>query len=176
MQKFIIAIAAVVFAFSTSLITPPAHAGMKGKIAVGLAIGAMAVMANQHRKAQRRAEKRRYYARKKAIQKRTYVAKKKVTAPKREYVAETVAPEDVPLPEQKVALDVETENSSITTAALTDANVNDQEIDDEPVSENEADADAKSNEVTEVGSLGCKKFFASVGMTLSVPCEKQTAQ
>lgn len=180
MQKIIIAIAAIVFAFSTSMVARPAHAGMKGKIAVGLAIGAMAVMANQHRMQRQRAAKKRYYARKKA-QKKTYVAKKKVSQPKPQYVAE-IEPEDVPLPEQKVATDVVTENSSITTAALTDTDrvsedatdVNDEAIEDaDEVSTNATDA---ANDTTAVGSLGCKKFFPSVGMTLSVPCETSNTQ
>lgn len=179
MQKFIIAIAVAVFAFSTSMFAPAAHAGMKGKIAVGLAIGAIGVMAHQHRMQKRRAMKRRYHARRKSSRKRkSYVAKKKATAPKKQYVAE-IAPEDVPLPVKKVTTKVVAENSSITTAALTDtdlvtddvADVNDETIDDgAQVSANTA------NEPETVGALGCKKFFPSVGMTLSVPCEASSTQ
>lgn len=183
MQKFIIAIAAAVFALSTSMMAPAAHAGMKGKLAVGLAIGAIGVMAHHHQMKKRHAKRRKYHARRKSSRKRkSYVAKKKVYAPKKQYVAKTIAPEDVPLPEQKIAGEIVTENSSITTAALTDTDlvndnavdVNDETIEDATeVSTNAIDT---GDEPETVGSLGCKKFFPAVGMTLSVPCETSNAQ
>lgn len=48
----------------------------------------------------------------------------------------------------------QTENSTISTAAV-----------------ERADAQPASGEGAQVSNVGCKKFFPTVGMTLSVPCE-----
>ena len=62
-----------------------------------------------------------------------------------------------PQPQPRTAREIaETENSSITTAD-----------DGAP----EADTTGSQKKVAEAKDGGCKKFFASAGMTLSVPCE-----
>ncbi len=58
---------------------------------------------------------------------------------------------------QKVAA-LETENSSISTA-------------NEKVAEAQPEAAPKPEKVAAVKEVGCKKFFPSVGLTLSVSCE-----
>ena len=162
MNKFLIAIATLVFAAGAMLTsTAPAQAGMKGRLAVGLAIGALSVMAHEHRRYEHRKwKKKRYQARRKAKTK-IYTSKKSSSSTKKVAKAK-------PAPEQKVAdTDVENENSSISTAAL------------EPIEET-ASIDNVAAEVSEsepeegqksANKLDCKKFFPSVGMTLSVSCE-----
>jgi hypothetical protein len=164
MNKFLIAIATLVFAAGAMLTsTAPAQAGMKGRLAVGLAIGALGVMAHEHRRYEHRKwKKKRYEARRKA-KKKVYTSKK--SSPSTKKVAKA---KPAPAPEQKVVdTDVENENSSISTAAL------------EPIEET-ASIDNVAAEVSETepeegqksaNKLDCKKFFPSVGMTLSVPCE-----
>jgi hypothetical protein len=170
MNRIMIAVAVAVFAMS-GMLARPAEAGMKGRLAVGLAIGAIGVMAHEHRKAERRKwKKKRYEARRRAT-KKVYTAKKKST-PK---VKEVAKAEPAPLPKQKVVdAAVENENSSISTAALAPV--------EETASINETEAETV-NVVAEVPEtepvavqetakkLDCKKFFPTVGMTLSVPCE-----
>jgi hypothetical protein len=173
MNRFLIAIATLVFAAGAMLTpTAPAHAGMKGRLAVGLALGAMAVMAHENRRYKRHKRwKRRHHARRHRHHKKAYVSKK--SAPKVEKVAE-VEPAPIPeLPEKKdLAALVQNENSSISTAAL------------EPVEETasigkteavntveEVSATEATDEPKTANKLDCKKFFPAVGMTLSVPCE-----
>ena len=170
MNRIMIAVAVAVFAMG-GMLARPAEAGMKGRLAVGLAIGAIGVMAHQHRQAERREwKKKRYEARRRAA-KKVYTAKKKST-PKVKQVAKA-EPAPAPIPEQKlVDVAVENENSSISTAALAPI--------EETASIDETEAVNVVAEVPETESaavqetakkLDCKKFFPTVGMTLSVPCE-----
>jgi hypothetical protein len=175
MNKIIIAIATVVIALGT-MITSSAQAGMKGKLGIGLAIGAAAIIANQHhRYEKRRAYRQRQHTRRKYRQRKVY-ATKKSSAPKKTAVAK-VEPDPIEVPVQK-EIDVVRQNSSITTAAL--PKVEDEAEDTVVEVEAEtADASVDAPEVTKVADdtqttankLDCKKFFPSVGMTLSVPCE-----
>ena len=168
MNRIMIAVAVAVFAMG-GMLARPAEAGMKGRLAVGLAIGAIGVMAHEHRRAEHRKwKKKRYEARRRAA-KKVYTAKKKST-PKVKQVAKA---EPTPIPEQKlVDVAVENENSSISTAALAPV--------EETASIDETEAVNVVAEVPETESaavqetakkLDCKKFFPTVGMTLSVPCE-----
>ena len=170
MNRILIAVAAAVFAVS-AMLTPsaPAQAGFKGRLAVGLALGAVA-LSHQHYKHQR-LKKKRYHARRKAKRK-VYTSKK--STPKVKKVAKA---KPAPLPEPKVvdAL-VENENSSISTAALAPieetASIDKSEPTPEPV---DVVAEAPETEPATgqetARKLDCKKFFPSVGMTLSVSCE-----
>jgi hypothetical protein len=173
MKKFIIAVAAAVFALSSTLIAPPAHAGMKGRLAIGLAIGAIGVMAHQHRYEQRRLKKKRYHARRKST-KKVYVAKKPSASVKKIAKAK---PEPQIAEVAEIAEPAENENSSISTAALAPidetASIETPEADaSEPVAAATEDAGAEPAEVQKSASkLDCKKFFPAVGMTLSVSCE-----
>lgn len=168
MNRFLIAIATVVFAVGAMLTpTAPAHAGMKGRLAVGLALGAMAVMAHEHRREMRhRRWKKRHHARRRTYKKKVYVSKK--STPKVEEVAKAEPAALPEIPEKKAdAALVQNENSSISTAAI------------EPVAETAADDNVEAtlepvspdSETKSATKLGCKKFFPSVGMTLTVPCE-----
>lgn len=173
MNKLLIAITGLVFAAGAMLTpTAPAHAGMKGRLAVGLAIGALSVMAHENRRAEhRRWKKKRYQARRKAPNK-VYTSKKSRSSTKQVAKAE---PELAPMPVQKdIETLVQNENSSISTAAL-EPIAETASIDTEPAVEPvNAEVDSSDNEPAEQKSaskLDCKKFFPTVGMTLSVPCE-----
>ncbi len=175
MNKLLIAITGLVFAAGAMLTpTAPAHAGMKGRLAVGLAIGALSVMAHENRRAEhRRWKKKRYQARRKAPNK-VYTSKKSRSSTKQVAKAE---PELAPMPVKKdmdIATLVQNENSSISTAALEPIEET-ASIDTEPTVEAvNAEVDSSDNEPAEQKSaskLDCKKFFPTVGMTLSVPCE-----
>jgi hypothetical protein len=166
MNKTLIAIVSAAFAV-TSIFTSSAQAGFKGRLAVGLAIGALSVMAHQHRYEEHRRWRERHYAKRHRRHEPVYV-KRSEPAPKKADVAE----EKVETPSVDTA---DNENSSITTAALTPA--------EEPTasttpSAETADQTAEMPPVEPVAEgpktankLDCKKFFPSVGMTLSVPCE-----
>lgn len=83
------------------------------------------------------------------------VVKAKQKAPAIETAKSVEPPLPVKAPEQ-AELKVTNENSTISTASI-------DKSEDKTVS--------KSEPATEANAVGCKKFFASVGMTLSVPCE-----
>jgi hypothetical protein len=172
MNKFLIAIAALVFAFGAMLTpTAPAQAGFKGRLAVGLAIGAIGAMSHHHRYERRRWKKKSYHARRKA-KKKVYTSKK--SSPSTKKVAKA---EPAPIPEQTVIdAAVENENSSISTAAIEPveetASIDSSEPTAEPVKvvaevpeTDPADGQKAANK------LDCKKFFPAVGMTLSVSCD-----
>jgi hypothetical protein len=173
MNKVIIAIATVIFALGT-MITSSAQAGMKGKLGIGLAIGAAAIIASQHhRHEKRRAYRKRKHTRRHHRQRKVY-ATKKSSAPKKTAVARA-EPDPIEMPVRK-EVNVVRQNSSITTAALPNDEVEDEVV---AVETGTVDATADEAEVTKVADetqttankLDCKKFFPSVGMTLSVPCE-----
>jgi len=163
MNKILIAIATAVFAVSTML-TSSAQAGFKGRLAVGLAIGALGVMAHQHhRQEQRRRWKKRHVVRRSP---KVHHTEKKSAVAKVEEAPEAAPAKDV------IA---ETENSSLTTAALPQteekasepkaAVAKTAEATVEPAAATTADAPKTPQ------NLDCKKFFPAVGLTLSVPCE-----
>jgi hypothetical protein len=168
MNRIMIAVAVAVFAMA-GMLARPAEAGMKGRLAVGLAIGAIGVLAHQqHQYEHRKWKKKRYEARRRT-EKKVYTSKKSST-PK---VKEVAKAEPAPLPEQKVADTlVENENSSISTAALTPIEETASIDDAEPVNvAAEVSETEPAAEQATANKLDCKKFFPTVGMTLSVPCE-----
>jgi len=173
MNRFLIAIATVVFAVGAMLTpTAPAHAGMKGRLAVGLALGAMAVMAHEHRREMRhRRWKKRHHARRRTYKKKVYVSKK--STPKVEEVAKAEPAALPEIPEKKAdAALVQNENSSISTAALEPVEETASIDNAEPVNAVEEDSTTEpADEPKTANKLDCKKFFPTVGMTLSVPCE-----
>ncbi len=175
MNKIIIAIATALFAF-TPLAAPSAHAGSK-KLGIGLAIGAIGAMhaINQAQRYEKRKRwKQKQQARRyRAKQKQTDIAKQKSPAPKAPAVAKVIMPMPE-LPVKKDAIDLASieeptrnENSSIATAVL--PTVEETASIDTPV---EAEPAKVTNDAPKTAEkLDCKKFFPSVGMTLSVPCE-----
>lgn len=180
MTKFLIAIVSTAFAIST-MFTSAAQAGFKGRLAVGLAIGAIGVMAHQaHRHEQRKRWRKRHYVRRhkekvyvsRKHKEKVYVSKK--STPKKAVVAKVEEPAVTPpLPVAKV-IDAENENSSITTAAIAPdetAPVTTGSTEAAPEATVEPVAAAASETPKTANKLDCKKFFPSVGMTLTVPCE-----
>ena len=190
MNKFALAFAAVVFA-AMSIFNSSAEAGMRGKIGLGI-LGAAVIMgaahsaSKQHSRKRRAHRARRYRAQKRAVAKRSYktnktVAKKSTPTPKETSVAEL--PDEVEDEVQDVAQDeaqvedspvnkiAETEQSSISAL---DAEVAGNEVvkPEEVVAEIVTDTTAHDEPVAASNNdLGCKKFFPSVAMTLTVPCQ-----
>jgi hypothetical protein len=151
------------------MISTQAQAGLKGKLGIGLAIGAAAIIASQHHHYEkRRAYRERQYVRRQAKRNKVYASKKKA-APKKVEVAEVEEqPEALPA---KTA--VVSENSSITTAALPPVEAQVEEQAAEQTADETADAtpEPAATTVTSEVAGDCKKFFPSVGLTLTVPCE-----
>jgi len=108
-----------------------------------------------------------YYERRSRVR---AVVKVRRIRPEREFVAVEREPKKVeaekveakadPIELAPVALDVSSENSSISTASI-DRNET-IAVDATPVHEPKTSTASKA--------LGCKKFFPTVGMTLTVPC------
>lgn len=174
MNKFLIAIATLVFAVGAMLTpTAPAQAGWKGRLAVGLALGAIGAMSHHHRYERRhRRWKARHHPRRR-VKEKVYVTKKK-PSPSTEEVAKVEIP---PIPEPKVIdTAAENENSSISTAAVEPvaetASIHSSEPTAEPAKVvAEVPETEPANGQKAANKLDCKKFFPAVGMTLSVPCE-----
>ncbi len=149
MTKQIIAIATAILAAATML-TSTAEAGFKAHFGFG---GVPPYLTNYNKEAayetRKRAEKRAYRA-----------ARRHETAPAK--ITKKSAPA-VAKVEDKVEEQAETaavsENSSISVAQVEPKQVSAAE----PVETVAAEKPARS--------IDCKKFFATVGMTLSVPCE-----
>ncbi len=166
MNRFLIAIATAVFAMS-AMFAPSAQAGFKGgRFAVGLAIGAL-MLSQQHHYEHEHWKKKRHYVRRKA--------EKKVYATKKSSSTKEVAKAD---PEPKVETAdtvIENENSSISTAALApiaETAADDTAAPPEPVKVVAEVPEPRSDDGPKTAKkLDCKKFFPSVGMTLSVSCE-----
>ncbi len=154
MKKVLIAVATAFIALTT-LFNSAADAGFKGRIGLGVLVLAPHLMAAHKSHS---ASKRRY-------RKRRYQAAKRHRAKKRRSKAATIAKvEKAPVATTVV------ENSTISTAM-----VETTENDTQTVFEEEEIVAQNTAEVTPVANngdqLGCKKFFAAVGMTLTVPCE-----
>ena len=118
--------------------------------------------------------RRRYIARRIVKKEKVYVAKRKTTSePKVAKVEKTVSKPavvaTVPVIEPDVIAD--SENSSITTAALDTASVAPETVTPVEVKADATEPKTSSKPEKAASKLDCKKFFPSVGMTLSVPCE-----
>jgi hypothetical protein len=140
----------------TTMLASTAEAGMKVRLGFGFPLGNFTAHGNSGGYSEPHRKSRRTYVRRKETSK---VAKQKST----EAVAKA-EPEAPVEPVEKVnAQSAQSENSSISTAAI--ASVGETPMDDIPVAAPEPDGKAS------VKKLDCKKFFPSVGMTLTVPCE-----
>ena len=171
MSKLPVALFAALVAVAT-IYSSAAEAGLRigigfgGPLSFGHGNGGGYSKQHHHRK--------RYVARRVKKQK-SYVAKRKVSEPKVAKVEKVAKPAVVaaaPVVEPEVAAD--SENSSITTAALDSTAAVAPEI----VKPVEAKAESKTvaakpavSKPEKAAKLDCKKFFPTVGMTLSVPCE-----
>jgi hypothetical protein len=141
MNKLLIAVAATLLAIPT-LFGSPAEAG--GKHGFHRAFHHfLAVQALHSRDREYRSEKS--YRAKRHVKRKVHVAKK--AEPKPVSVAKVES--------ETVSKVSEMENSSISTVDGAVAAVETDELE----------------KVAEVRDVGCKKFFPSAGMTLSVPCE-----
>ena len=181
MTKLIAIATAVVFAISSFSAT--AQAGMRGVgigIGIGVGLGAIGAMSNG---GSRRSEAREYTSRKKERASRrerqekapSRTAKKSKSAPTQEASKET--------PEQAPAFVASTEASGIatkdgapvspvTTGSTDLAAAQSENSSISLASATTADASKKIDTASqETKGLDCKKFFPSVGMTLSAPCE-----
>ncbi len=165
MNKSLVALLGALIVAAT-MFTAPAQAGFK----IHFGFGGFHSHGGGGGHAHRHYKRKRYIARRVAKKKKTYVAKKpsvskvakaqkKVSKPK--VVAAAPATEEV-----EVIAD--NENSSITTAAFEPVKTS-AVAEPEEAGGNEAILEAKPGRTA--GKLDCKKFFPSVGMTLSVRCE-----
>ncbi|MEI9901475.1 MAG: hypothetical protein WDN31_16545 [Hyphomicrobium sp.] len=182
MTKLLALAAALALAFSTSI--SAAQAGGNGvRLGIGIGVGALAIGAIAN--GAQRSEAREYQGRKKTRAARREREEQAPTRSTKKPKAEKteVAEEETAVPVDSAKIDSETssiassgedaapavitgsaepatlpENSSV---ALTSA--------EEPAPPKTAAATTTASQGTK--ALDCKKFFPSVGMTLSVPCE-----
>jgi hypothetical protein len=176
MTKSLVALIVALIAAATTF-SSAAEAGLKIRLGFGGPLPAFTAHGNGGGYSHRHYKRKRYIARRVAKKKKVYVAKKKTTqAPKVAKVQKVAKPKIVataPIVEPDVIAD--SENSSITTAALeTDTVDTTAAVDTDTVAPVEVKADAATaapKREKAASKLDCKKFFPSVGMTLSVPCE-----
>ena len=171
MSKLPVAIIAALVAVAT-MYSPAAEAGLR--IGFGFGGGSPFAHGNGGGYSKHHHHRKRYIARRVKKQK-VYVAKRKVSEPKVAKVEKVAKPKVIataPVIEPDVIAD--SENSSITTAALDTTAA----VDPETVTPVEVEVEPKIIEAKpavskpeKAAKLDCKKFFPSVGMTLSVPCE-----
>jgi hypothetical protein len=150
MTKSIIAIATAILA-ATTLMTSAAEAGFKGHFGFG---GGPAPYLTDY-------NKEAAYETRKRAEKRAQRAARRHEAPAK--ITKKSAPAVAKVEDKKVEEKIDTaavsENSSISVAQAAPK----QATAAEPVKTAAADEPARS--------IDCKKFFATVGMTLTVPCE-----
>lgn len=172
MNKSLIAIAAAVFAAAIGFASS-AEAGFKVHLGFG---GPLHAFGNSGGHSYRH-HKRRSYVAHRAVTKKVRVATKK--SQPTETVAKVEEPEVVAaLPVAETVTTVENENSSITTASVDPSLVTSPETPAttaavEPVKAAALPVKPAAETKLEksASKLDCKKFFPSVGMTLTVPCE-----
>jgi hypothetical protein len=173
MNKSLVAIIAALIAAATTF-SSAAEAGLK----IHFGFGPVFHGHGNGLHAKRHYHRKRYIVRRVA-KKKVYVAKKTTqSAPKVAKVEKVTKPEvvaAVPVAEEEVDVIADNENSSITSAALdpvekTAAIEPEAETPIAVKAETET-AKAEAKPAKAVSKLDCKKFFPSVGMTLTVPCE-----
>jgi hypothetical protein len=127
--------------------------------------------------------RKRYVERRYVKKEKVHVAKKAKSEPKVAKVEKKVSKPQVaekkiskpqvvakaPIVEPDVIAD--NENSSITSAALDTAALEPETLTPITAKTDAVEAKATSKPERAASKLDCKKFFPSVGMTLSVPCE-----
>jgi hypothetical protein len=173
MNKSLVALIVALIATATAF-SSAAEAGLRIRLGFGGPLPSFVAHGNGGY-SQKHYHRQRYIARR-VKKEKVYVAKRKVSEPKVAKVEKIAKPKVVataPIVEPDVIAD--SENSSITTAALeTDTVDTTAAVDTDTVApvEVKADAAAAAPKGEKAASkLDCKKFFPSVGMTLSVPCE-----
>lgn len=156
MNKILIAVAAALLA-AAALFASSAQAGfnLRLKAPTGFSTVEKAGCKKGYRRA---AKKRRYRSVRSSSKRKAYIARKK--AKSSIAVAKAKAPKLEAKKDEAPEQVAETENSSISTA-------NGKVAQAEPVKAE----DKREEKVAAANDVGCKQFFPSVGMTLSVPCE-----
>jgi hypothetical protein len=175
MIKSPVAVIAALIAAAT-MFASTAEAGFRIRLGFGGPLPSFNAYGNGGGGYEHRYHRQRYIARRIVKKEKTYatkrdtepkVAKSTKSTPKREAVAAVP-----PIGPDKIA---DSENSSITTASLEPENAA-SSPETKPVTpiaakpqDNGVQPAQKS--ASAAGKLDCKKFFPSVGMTLTVPCE-----
>ncbi|HEY7670467.1 MAG TPA: hypothetical protein VH852_07515 [Hyphomicrobium sp.] len=142
---------------ATAMLASTAEAGMKVRLQFGYPLGTFTAHGNSGGSYSEHRKTRRHYARRNA--------KEDVKVTKKFNAAKTVARAEPEAKTEKVEEPAKTENSSISTATIAPAEATPAT---EPVKTEAKPEDGNSSAT----KLGCKQFFPSVGMTLSVPCEQ----
>ncbi len=156
MTKIRLALVTAIFA-ATAMLTSTAEAGMKVRLGFGFPLGSFTAHGNSGGSYSGHYRKERHHHVRRKVRDDVEVTRKSTAA-------KTVAKAE---PEAKVETDnevTESENSSISTAAIAPV--------EEPTTvEVETPKTQAADEPKSAKKLDCKKFFPSVGMTLTVPCE-----
>jgi hypothetical protein len=164
---FIAALIAVATMFSSA-----AEAGLRIRLGFGGPLPGFTAFGNGGH-ASRHYHRKRYVERRYVKKEKVYVAKKAKSEPKVAKVEKKVSKPQVvakaPIVEPDVIAD--NENSSITSAALDTAALEPETVTPISVKDEAVEPKATSKPEKAASKLDCKKFFPSVGMTLSVPCE-----
>ena len=174
---FIAALIAVATMFSSA-----AEAGLRIRLGFGGPLPGFTAHGNGGH-ASRHYHRKRYVARRYVKKEKVHVAKKAKSEPKVAKVEKKVSKPQVaekkvskpqvvakaPIVEPDVIAD--SENSSITSAALDTAAIEPETLTPVAVKTDAVEPKATSKPEKAASKLDCKKFFPSVGMTLSVPCE-----
>ncbi len=172
-----LAIVAAILAAATMLASS-AQAGLKIRLGFGGPLPVFTAHGNGGHSA-RHYHRKRYLARR-VVKKKVYVAKRKAepkvakVEKKQKVIAKAATPEPVavaaaPVVEPEVIAD--SENSSITTAALEEQAIAPIAATDDGVPAPTEAVATEPKPAKAASKLDCKKFFPSVGMTLTVPCE-----
>jgi hypothetical protein len=171
MNKSLVALIVALIAAATTF-SSAAEAGLRIRLGFGGPLPSFTAHGNGGHYSKHH-HRKRYIARR-VKKEKVYVAKRKVSEPKVAKVEKVAKPKVIataPIIEPDVIAD--SENSSITTAALETGDTT-AAVDTDAVTPVEVKADAATTEPKRekaASKLDCKKFFPSVGMTLSVPCE-----
>lgn len=177
MNKTPVAIVVAIIAAAT-MFASSAQAGIKIRLGFGGPLPVFTAHGNGGGYSQRHYHRKRYLARRVVKKEKVYVAKRKTpSAPKvakQEKKDKVIAKQSIaPVAEPEVIAD--SENSSITTASLEPENAAAIEAPaTTPVVAKTEEADVQPPQpkpAKAASKLDCKKFFPSVGMTLTVPCE-----
>lgn len=169
MNKSLVALFAALVAVAT-MFASTAEAGFKIRLGFGGPLPSFTAHGNG-------GHAKRHYYRKRYIARRA--AKKVVVAKKSKPSAVKVAKKEVSKPQvvatapaevvEEPEVTADSENSSITTAALDPAAAGTEAASVEVKAD--ATTEKAAVEPKRTSKLDCKKFFPSVGMTLTVPCE-----
>jgi len=167
MFKSPVALIAALIAAAT-IFSSAAEAGLKIHLGFGGPLHAFNAHGNGGYK--KHHHRKRYLARRIVKKEKVYVAKRKTSEPKVAKVeSEPQVVATLPVIEPDVIAD--SENSSITSAALDTASIEPETVTPVEVKADATEPKTSSKPEKAASKLDCKKFFASVGMTLSVPCE-----